>query len=248
VQELKISLITVAYNADKTIERCIRSVIAQSYPNIEYIVIDGGSTDKTLEILSGFKANINQLVSEPDRGVYDAMNKGIKIATGTIVGMLNADDVLANIDVLAHVAHAFRQHSTGIVYGDLDYVSAGGRIIRKWRSGEYRLEAFNRGWMPPHPTFYCKTDLYYKYGFYSLEYGTAADYELMLRLMFKNHVSAVYLPEVMVKMQIGGKSNQSVSNRVKASSNDRRAMKENGIKLPWLTALLKPLSKIKQYF
>jgi glycosyltransferase involved in cell wall biosynthesis len=224
------------------------SVIGQTYPHIEHIIIDGGSTDKTIDIIQRYNDHIQQLISEPDNGVYDAMNKGIKIATGDIAGMLNADDVLSTDDILMQVAQVFKQQAAQIVYGDLDYVSSEGEVVRKWRSGEYRKESFNKGWMPPHPTFYCKRALYFEYGFYSLDYGTAADYELMLRLMFKNNITAVHLPMVMVKMQIGGKSNQSLQNRVKASSNDLKAMRKNGIRLPWIAALLKPLSKIKQYF
>ncbi len=248
MQELKISLITVTFNAEKTIERCIQSVINQSYPNVEYIVIDGNSSDKTSQVISKYRSHIQAFISEPDRGVYDAMNKGIKIATGDIIGMLNSDDFFADDDILLSVAEAFKQHSIRILYGDLDYVNAAGKIIRKWRSGNYAKSAFNRGWMPPHPTFYCKKELFYEYGFYSLDYGTAADYELMSRFMFKNSISAFYLPRVMVKMELGGESNKSLTNRVKASLNDLRAMKTNGIRVPWIVMFFKPLRKIPQYF
>jgi len=248
VQELKISLITVSFNAEKTIGRCIQSVINQSYPNVEYIVIDGNSTDKTCQIISKYRGHIQLFISEPDRGVYDAMNKGIKIATGDIIGMLNSDDFFASDNILLNVADAFGQHSIRILYGDLDYVNAAGKVIRKWRSGNYAKSAFNRGWMPPHPTFYCKKELFYEFGFYSLDYGTAADYELMTRFMFKNNIGAFYLQRVMVKMELGGKSNKSLTNRVKASLNDLRAMKINDIKNPWLVMFFKPLGKISQYF
>lgn len=247
MQELKISLITVTFNAERTIERCVQSVINQSYPNIEYIIIDGNSTDNTGQIISKYSSHLQAFISEPDEGVYDAMNKGIKIATGDIIGMLNADDFFADDDILLKVADAFKQRSIQILYGDLDYVNAAGKVIRKWRSGNYAKGAFNWGWMPPHPTFYCKKELYDKYGFYSLDYGTAADYELMSRFMVKNNINASYFQRVMVKMQIGGKSNKSLSNRVKASLNDYRAMKVNGISIPWVVVLLKPLRKIPQY-
>jgi glycosyltransferase involved in cell wall biosynthesis len=248
VQDLKISLVTVAYNAESTISCCIESVIAQSFKNIEYIVIDGGSTDKTLEIINQFKQHINVLVSEPDKGIYDAVNKGIKLATGQVIGLLNADDFFPDNEVLSSLALAFEQHNAEIIYGDLDYVNSKGNIVRKWRSGEYRHGMFNRGWMPPHPTFYCKRDLFEKFGFYSLNYGTAADYELMLRFLHLNRINAFYLKKVMVKMKIGGKSNKNFISHVKGSFFDLRAMRTNNILFPIITIMFKPLRKIFQYF
>ena len=156
MQNLKISLITVAYNAQNTIERCISSVLGQKFNNIQYIVIDGGSTDGTIQIINQYRDSISVFISEPDNGVYDAMNKGITLADGDIIGTLNADDFYSDDNVLSEVAAGFVDPHTNILYGDLDYIEPSGKITRKWRSGEYRSGSFDWGWMPPHPTFYCK--------------------------------------------------------------------------------------------
>lgn len=244
---MKISVITIVYNAQDTIKRCIESVISQNYNNIEYIIIDGGSTDASLQIINQYKSHIQVLVSEPDQGIYDAMNKGIRLATGEIVGTLNADDFFADQEVISAVAQVFSANSVGIVYGNLDYINLAGKIIRKWKSRTCGKNSFQWGFMPPHPTFYCKRSLFEKYGFYSLEYGSAADYELMARLMHKWQVGGLHLNKVMVKMQVGGVSNSNLINRVKAWSFDFKAMRENSVFLPVLTIVLKPLRKIFQF-
>jgi len=247
VHAVKISLITVTYNAESTISRCIESVIAQNYPNLEYIIIDGGSTDNTLQIITRYKDNINILITEPDHGIYDAMNKGIRIATGNVTGTLNADDFFAADDILANVAATFAATGADIVYGDLDYINYDETIRRKWRTKAYKSGSYNWGWMPPHPTFYCKTGLFEKYGYYSLEHGTAADYELMLRFMHRNKVKAAHLNKVMIKMRCGGMSNKNPTNRVKAWRFDLKAMRSNGVLHPLIALILKPLRKIGQY-
>lgn len=246
--DLKISLITVSYNAESTINSCIQSVIRQNFNSVEYIVIDGGSTDKTINIVNNYKHFISHIVSEPDKGIYDAMNKGIKLATGDVVGMLNADDFFADETVLNTIAQVFVQYNVNIIYADLDYIKENGSIVRKWRSGSYNAKSFNLGWMPPHPTFYCKRNLFEKFGFYSLSYGTAADYELMLRFLYVNKLSAHYIKKVIIKMKVGGKSNKSFSNRVKGLFFDLKAMRNNGISIPIITLIVKPLRKIIQYF
>jgi glycosyltransferase involved in cell wall biosynthesis len=248
MQELKISLITVTYNAEATIERCITSVMAQNHTNIEYIVIDGGSKDNTIEIIDKYKDFIKVFVSEPDKGVYDAMNKGILYASGDVVGTLNADDFFASNDILESVADAFVKNDADIIYGDLDYVDPQNKIIRKWRSNNYAKGIFNWGWMPPHPTFYGKRALFKQYGYYSLDYGTAADYELMVRFMHTNKLNIYYINKVMVKMQCGGMSNNSPTNRVKAWKSDLKSMRNNGILFPLFTLIIKPVRKIVQYF
>jgi glycosyltransferase involved in cell wall biosynthesis len=248
MQEFKISLITVTYNVRATIDRCIESVVAQKYKNVEYIIIDGGSKDTTIEHINKYKDHITVFVSEPDKGVYDAMNKGIRHATGDVIGTLNADDFFASDDILESVAAMFTEQNADITYGDLDYVDEQGKIIRKWRSNNYKKGIFNLGWMPPHPTFYCKRELFERFGYYSLDYGTAADYELMLRFMHMNSIRICYINKVMVKMQCGGMSNNSPTNRVKAWKSDLRAMRSNGIQFPLLSLIIKPLRKIVQYF
>jgi glycosyltransferase involved in cell wall biosynthesis len=248
VKDFKISLITVSFNAQKSISRCIESVVGQTFKNFEYIIIDGASTDNTLNIIRAYTNNIACLVSEPDKGIYDAINKGIRMATGDVVGVLHADDFFADTDVLASIAEAFTNNDIQALYADLDYINPEEGIIRKWRSGSYNKGKFNWGWMPPHPTFYCNRNLFNEYGFYSLENGTAADYELMLRFIHKSKIDPFYLKKVTVKMKIGGASNKNFSSRVKGLFFDFKAMRRNGILLPILTIVLKPARKIIQYF
>lgn len=247
MSSVKISLITVTYNAANTIERCISSVAGQEYAHLEYIIIDGESTDETLEIINKYQRYIGIIVSEPDHGIYDAMNKGIALASGDIIGMLNADDWFASSDVLNCVADTFDKSGAGIIYGDIDYVDKQGRIIRKWRSGNYHHGYFNWGWMPPHPSFYVKRMLYEQMGGYKPIYGSATDYELMLRFIHSNRAPVYYIKKVLVKMLVGGISNKSIKNRIKAWYHDYRAMRNNGILLPWFSIILKPLRKITQY-
>jgi glycosyltransferase involved in cell wall biosynthesis len=247
VDNVKISLITVCRNAAGTISRCIESVISQDYNNFEYIVIDGASSDDTVQIVNQYKSRIGKIISEPDQGIYDAMNKGIKLATGNIIGMLNADDYFADHTVLSDVAAAFVQENTHIAFGDIDYVNKAGSVTRKWRSGEYSPGVFNWGWMPPHPTFYCKQELFNQFGLYSLDYGTAADYELMLRFMHRHHTKAFYIKKVMVKMQGGGASNKNIRSRSRSLYYDFKAMQQHKLPIPAITAALKPIRKVLQY-
>ncbi|GAC1309777.1 MAG: glycosyltransferase family 2 protein [Mucilaginibacter sp.] len=248
MQDLKISLITVVYNAETTIGRCIESIISQNFKNVEYIIIDACSTDKTKQIISQYSNYITAFRSDPDSGIYDAMNKGIKLAHGDVIGILNADDFFADNGVLDAIANAFINQDSDIVYADLDYVNPGGKIIRKWRSDAYTQGMFNWGWMPPHPTFYCKAGLFKKFGDYKPAYGTAADYELMLRFMHVHRASSFHVNKVAVKMTIGGVSNKSYMNRLQALVNDAKAMRNNDILFPLLTSLCKPLRKLFQFF
>lgn len=243
----KISLITVTYNAADTLERCIRSVIAQDYPGLEYIIIDGQSTDNTPAIINKYKNHINITVAEPDGGIYEAMNKGITLAGGDIIGMLNADDFFAGPHVLKSIAGAFAASGADVLYGDIDYVDKQDKVIRKWRSGAYRQGCFNWGWMPPHPSFYARRKLFNKYGAYNCAYGSATDYELMLRFIHANKATVYYLNKILVKMLVGGVSNKSLINRINAWRNDFKAMKTNGILFPHISVILKPFRKITQF-
>ena len=244
-----ITLITVSYNSDTTIEDTIKSVASQSYRNIEYIVVDGLSADNTLAILKSYPEVINTVISEKDSGIYDAMNKGINLATGDIVGVLNADDFYTNNDVLQKVAAVFEDPSIDCCYGDLDYVDSVdiNRVVRHWHSGEYKSKYFYRGWMPPHPTFFVRRSLYERFESFRLDMGTSADYELMLRFLLKNCARVAYIPDVLVKMRTGGASNATLKKRLQANRMDRKAWHVNGLKpYPW-TLVLKPLSKLTQY-
>lgn len=244
---VKISLVTISYNAEKTIQKCIDSVLSQTYEDVEYIIIDGNSSDGTLDIIHKNASYIDFFKSEPDQGIYEAMNKGILQATGDVIGFLNADDYFDNIHVISELAASFTNNNIDILYADLDYVNSSGKIIRRWRSGEFDLEKFNWGWMPPHPTFYAKRELYTQFGLYNASYGTAADYELMLRFMYLYRKNVFYLNKVIVKMRLGGVSNKDFISRVHAWKNDFKAMKQNNVRFPTLAILLKPLRKVFQF-
>jgi glycosyltransferase involved in cell wall biosynthesis len=245
--KVKISLITVSYNAANTIQRCIDSVVSQTYPNIEYVIIDGNSSDGTWQIILNNEINVHYFRSERDHGIYDAMNKGISYCTGDIIGTLNADDYFANDNVLNDIAQSFEQSRADLLYADLDYVNDDGKVMRKWRSGHYHHRKFNWGWMPPHPTFYARRAIFERFGLYSFKYGTAADYELMLRFMYLNTAKVFYLNKVIVKMAMGGVSNQKLRNRVAAWRNDFNAMKHHKISIPILGIVLKPIRKLIQF-
>ncbi|WP_162926601.1 glycosyltransferase family 2 protein [Pedobacter chitinilyticus] len=247
---MKITIITVVYNGEQHIADCIESVLAQSYPDIEYILIDGNSTDGTYHIAQQYKDQLSILLSEPDQGMYDALNKGIALATGEVIGILNADDMLANNTVIAEVAKKFEEAKVDALYGDLNYVAPDNisRILRKWRSSKAKPADLALGWMPAHPTLYIRSELFKRLGGYQLNYGSAADYELMLRFLYKHRISSVHLPMLMVNMRNGGMSNQSLKHRYAAMQNDYAALRHNQIPLPLLALLLKKLRKIRQFF
>jgi len=246
---IKISIITVVRNGAKTIRDCIESVQSQRH-KAEHIIVDGASTDGTLDIIDEYRSNLSLVISEPDNGIYDAMNKGIQLATGDVVGFLNADDFYPNPEVLSRVVNAFENTRVESCYGDLVYVhpTRTAQVKRFWRSGPYDPYRFFFGWMPPHPSFFVRRSIYETHGSFNLTLGTAADYELMLRFLLKQNVSTLYIPEVLVKMRAGGLSNSSVKNRMQANQMDRQAWVVNGLRpYPW-TLLLKPLRKLPQYF
>lgn len=247
---MKVTIITVVYNAEKHLRNCIESVLVQNYPNIEYILIDGNSTDRSFQIAQEYQDRIAVLISEPDRGMYDALNKGIALATGEVIGILNADDLLADEAVITKVVELFQQRKVDAVYGDLDYVAQNdvSKIQRKWRAMKAKPKDLALGWMPAHPTLYIKAAVFKQFGGYKLNYGSAADYELMLRYLYKHKVTTAHLPVLMVKMRNGGMSNQSLKHRYAALLNDYAALKHNDVPLPVFALLLKKLRKIKQFF
>ncbi len=245
----KISLITAVYNRVSTIEQAIESVVSQQNCKFEYIVVDGNSTDGTIDLIGQYHEQINHLIHEPDRGLYDALNKGIDVATGDFVGFLHADDLLAGPHVLEQIEQACGGDVDG-VYGDLVYVDKEdpSRITRIWSAGEFRLSNMSFGWMPPHPTFYLRRELYQRWGGYRLEFGTAADYELMVRMLVKHKSRVAYIPQTLVKMRVGGQSNLSIANRLKANRQDRLAWSINGLRPPLGLRFLKPLRKLHQFW
>jgi glycosyltransferase involved in cell wall biosynthesis len=247
---LKISIITACLNNADTLETAMQSVFDQDYTNIEYIVIDGASTDNTKALLEKYKNKISILISEKDEGIYQALNKGLSKATGEIVGFLHADDFYTNGHIISKIAETFQKENTDCIYGDLQYVDRVNslRMIRDWKSEPYKDGLFLKGWMPPHPTFFLKKKCYDKYGNYNTTLTISADYELMLRMLHKHKLKAVHIPEVLVKMRTGGTSNRSLARRMKANMEDRKAWKINNLKPGLLTLLIKPLGKILQYF
>lgn len=246
---MKVSIITISYNSAETIEDTIKSVVSQDYPNIEYIIIDGASKDETLTIVGQYKDKIAKVISEKDKGIYDAMNKGVDHATGDIIGILNSDDYYYDESVISEVVRLFEQEQKDGLYADLVYVDRADpdRVIRYWKSGSYKDGKFLRGWMPPHPTFFVKREVYEKYGLYSTDLRSAADYEFMLRVIHKHKISLSYMPRILTKMRVGGMSNVSLKNRWRANMEDRRAWKINGLKPKWYTLTVKPLSKLLQF-
>ena len=246
---VKLSIITTVLNAVDTIRTCIQSVRSQKQ-TFEHIIIDGGSTDGTLEIIDEFRPHLTKIVSEPDKGIYEGMNKGLRLATGDIVGLLNADDVYAGSVILSRVLRVFEEQGSDSCYGDLVYVSSKDlkKTTRYWRAGDFGFRRFFWGWMPPHPTFFVRRSVYERYGLFNLDLGSAADYELMLRFLLRYKISCAYIPEVMIKMRTGGQSNVSIKNRIRANKKDRQAWKINGLQpYPW-TLYLKPLRKLPQWF
>jgi glycosyltransferase len=244
-----ISIITAVFNNESTIADAIESVLSQKYDKLQYIVIDGASTDNTLKIINNYSSKISKIISEPDNGMYDALNKGIKSATGDVIGILNSDDFYANENVLSLVAEVFTENTDcDSVYGDLHYVSRGNidNIVRYWESGDYHLDRLKYGWMPPHPTFFARRECYQQYGEFDTSYRISADYEIMLRFLAKHKISTRYIPEVLVKMRTGGISNNNISNLVKKSRDDFRAIGQHQI--GGLTTLIcKNACKIPQF-
>ncbi|MEY3051102.1 MAG: hypothetical protein RLY31_887 [Bacteroidota bacterium] len=246
---MKISIITVSYNSERTIEETIQCVLNQSYRDIEYIVVDGASKDSTPQIIQRYSDRISKVIIEPDYGIYDAMNKGIRSATGDVIGFLNADDAYVGSRVLERVAQAFKDNDVDSVYGDLCYVNEEDTndIIRFWRAGKFTQRNFLNGWMPPHPTFFVKRAAFEKHGVFDPTFRFAGDYELILRLLYRHHISTHYIPFCMVKMRIGGAGNRWLENRLIANLEDRLAWKKNKLKPRVYTTFLKPLRKIAQY-
>jgi glycosyltransferase involved in cell wall biosynthesis len=246
----KISIITVTYNSAATIEDTVCSVLSQEYPNIEYIVVDGASKDRTMGVVGRYRNRIAKMVSEPDRGVYDAMNKGVGLATGEIVGILHSDDVYADSQAISRIAGVFEKERPDTVFGDLVMVDRRdtSHIIRYYRGENFRPELLAWGWMPPHPTFFVKRECYLKYGVFKTDYKIAGDYDLIARFLWKARLSYSYLPGVLVKMRVGGISTRNFRSTIVLNKEIVRACRENGIQTNLLMVYSKYFSKIWQRF
>ncbi len=242
-----VSIITVVYNGSATIRDCLASVASQSYP-VEHIIIDGGSTDDTLKIVSEFP-HVARVVSERDNGIYDAMNKGIHLATGDIIGLLNADDVYVDDRVLEKIGDVFANPAVDGCYSDLVYVERidTGKIVRYWKSCAYNDTLFKKGWMPPHPTFYVRKTVYDRLGLFDLNFKIASDSELMLRFIGKHRIATKYIPHVTVKMRLGGTTNKSIANIIKQNHEIYRAARKNEISLSLFYLVHKLQNRLLQF-
>lgn len=243
---MKISIITISYNSALTIGETLNSVKNQIQNNIEHIIIDGNSTDNTLKICNQFP-HISKTISEPDKGVYDAFNKGLKLATGEVVGFLNSDDIFYDKHSLQIIATSF-DDQIDCVFGNLDYINAEGKIVRKWRSKPYRKGDFSKGWMPAHPTFYCRKSIYDQLGGYDNSFNIAGDFELMLRFLEKNNIRSKYIDKTLVKMMAGGLSNNGISSKTKIIKEEKRAFQQNKIDFSVFKYFLHKALKIKEFF
>ena len=247
---MKISIITGTYNSAATIVDCISSVNNQTFQYIDHIIIDGASKDGTVDIIRSIPNRVAKIVSEPDKGIYDAMNKGIRQATGDIIGILNSDDLYQDNLVLEKIAHQFSTRDVDCVHADLYYVKKQNtaQLVRHWKTCDYVEGAFKKGWHPAHPTFFVRKEVYEKYGLFNLDFKLAADFELMLRLLEHHKIISAYLPEPIVRMRLGGATGKNIQNIIKQNIECYKAFKSYGIKVSPLYPLYRLLPKLKQFF
>ncbi|SMC38440.1 glycosyltransferase family 2 protein [Cellulophaga tyrosinoxydans] len=248
---MKVSIITATYNSFSSLTSCMESVLSQNYGDIEYIIIDGGSKDLTLTKVQHYQAKHKhiKLVSEADTGIYDALNKGVALATGDIIGFVHSDDMLASTTIISELVLVFKTQQADGVYGDLNYVSKTDivNIIRRWKSCTFSKHLLKKGWMPAHPTLFLKKEVYQKHGYFNLDFKISADYDFMLRILIDESLKFAYLSKIISIMRIGGASNRSLKNILLKSKEDYKAIKKNGIGGVY-TLFLKNTSKIKQFF
>lgn len=244
---MKISIITITYNSAKTVQRALESVQSQTYKDIEHVIVDGASTDGTKELIETYaKQHTNvRWISEKDKGIYDAINKGIKLATGDIIGFLHSDDMLYSADSIGQIAAAFEDKNVDVVYGDLQYCS-GGKVVRRWKSNDFNPRALKYGWMPPHPTVYVRREVYQQVGEYDEWFRISADYDMMLRIFTAGYKSK-YIPEVLVSMETGGASNKNTKARLSKTQEDYIVLKKNHVGAGYLTVACKQLRKLRQF-
>lgn len=244
---MKISVITAVWNSEKTIKDAIDSVLSQTYKNIEYIIVDGESTDGTVDIVKSYGDRISKFISEKDNGIYYAMNKGIKLVTGDVICFLHSDDIYASSDILQEVANMFESVDTDGIYGDLIYTPKNNTeiVLRYWKGKDFDESLLPKGWMPAHPTLFLRREVYEKFGCFDTSFKIAADYDFILRIL-KGGIKVTYMPKLFYKMRVGGKSNKNIKNIIQKSREDLRALKKNQVG-GFLSLLIKNLSKITQF-
>jgi len=247
---VKISVITVVYNNEATVERALCSVLEQNYPNIEYIVVDGGSTDNTLSIINKYSDKIDVIISEKDNGIYDAMNKGIENASGDVVGILNSDDTYYDKDSLNAVGTAFEKYDTDSVFADVIIVKENKQnsIVRYYRAKSFKLWHFRFGHMPGHASFFVKREYFDKHGLYDTRFKISADFDLLLRYLFLNKLSYKYIPKTLVRMSLGGVSTQGFSSIKQMNKELKQIFKKNNVNSSVIMIYMKYFAKVFQYF
>lgn len=242
---MKISLITTSLNSELTIEKTLISVKNQTYKNIEHILVDGGSKDSTLDIAKKYILD-SKIISESDNGIYDAINKGIRKSSGEIIGILNSDDTFYNENSLQIIINNFSEN-IDCVFGNLIYTDKNEKVKRIWRGSEFKKGSFKKGWMPAHPTFYCRKKIYDKYGLYDDTYKIAGDFELMLNFLEKFQIKSKFIPSTIINMKIGGVSNKSIKTKFEILKEEFRAFKENNIPIHKLSYIYHKAKKIKEF-
>jgi glycosyltransferase involved in cell wall biosynthesis len=243
---MKVTIITAVYNGAEHIQSCIESVLSQDYQDIEYILVDGASKDTTLEIVKSYGNKISKIISEPDKGMYDAMNKGLKLATGDIVGILNSDDFYIDNTIISQIVTEFQKTKADSIFADIAFVTKENlnKIVRYYSSASFRPWKFRFGYMPAHPSFFLKRNVYEKYGYFKTDYKLCADFDLIVRLYFTHKISFSYYPKMVVKMRMGGKSNQSIGNIMLLNKEILRGCRENGINSNIIFIYLKYITKV----
>jgi len=244
---MKISIIVCTFNSDKTLKLCLNSILKSNYSNYEIIAIDGESKDNTYQIINSLLRKDDFKIFEKDKGIYDALNKGIKKSNGDIIGVLHSDDVFASSDVLNQIHSVFIETKCDGVYGDLNFINIG-QISRKWVSKKFNLSLLNKGWMPPHPTLFLKKEVFEKYGLYDTNFKIAADYDFILRIFKDESLKFEYLPMVITNMYIGGVSTSGFKNLVQKSYEDYLVLKKNKMRFPLLILFRKIVGKLSQFY
>jgi len=246
---MKVSIITATFNSEASIASALKSISSQTYLNLELIIVDGASKDNTLAVIKEKYSRPVEFISEKDKGIYDALNKGVKMATGDVIGFVHSDDLLASSEIIADIAEIFKKENVDGVYGDLQYVQKGdiSKTVRYWKSEDFTPSLLRKGWMPAHPTLFLKKEVYEKHGLFNLDYKIAADYDLMLRIFSDPELNFKYLPKVFTKMRVGGASNRSLKNIKLKSQEDLKALRSNGIKNPLKVLAYKNFSKLGQF-